>query len=121
MRPYDKAKNKRKTLVFFQNIYKNLKHQMFGDDGILWNLVFVLVNLAGIIAVPLMYLLACIWSLQQIGVINPDIYAPIFTINDVFMSSSYEFWIRYLDYSGIFYIICLLGILFCVTGILEFI
>jgi hypothetical protein len=97
------------------------KRFLFGDKGILWNLFTILVNLIGIIAIPLLYTLAFIWSLQQMGVINSDIYAPVFHIDAVFTSSSDAFWIEYLDYNILLYVICALDVIFIITGILEYV
>ena len=94
---------------------------MLGNRGILWNLVTILVNVILIIVIPTSYTLASIWSLQQIGIINSDIYAPVFTIVDVFTGSSDEFWFTYLDYSLALLVVGGMNVIFIITGILEFI
>jgi hypothetical protein len=121
MRPMLKQSKLKKLVQYFRNFNTKLESFLFSDNGILWNLITILVNLIGIIAIPLIYTLALIWSLQQMGVINSDIYAPVFHIDAVFASSSNGFWIKYLDYNILLYVICALDAIFIITGILEFV
>jgi hypothetical protein len=121
MRPIFKLTKWKKLVFSFKNIYSKFERFLFSDEGILWNLFTILVYLFGIIAIPLLYTLAFIWSLQQIGLINSDIYAPVFVISDIITSSSDEFWIESLDYNIFLYVICVLNVIFIITGILEYV
>lgn len=64
-------------------------------------------------------MLAITWSLLQIGIINQDIYAQAYTIEDVFNPSSYDFWFNSLNGQVIFLILFALSIWFFFTGLIE--
>lgn len=68
-----------------------------------------------------MILLAVTWSLIQIKTVNEDIYAQTFTINDIFNSSSYNFWLDSVIGQTYFYIIAGFCCLSSLIGLIELI
>ena len=82
-------------------------------------MLIVLIHMMIIIGIPFLILLAITWSLIQIGTMNQDIFAKVFTINDIFQSNSYNFWLDNLNGKFYFYIISGLWWLFFITGLIE--
>jgi hypothetical protein len=106
---------------FIGNKFLRIRLYLFGNKGFLGNLLFILVYLILIIAIPLLYTFATIWSLQQINIMNSDIYAPVYTLDNVFLSSSDEFWLTHLDFNEFLYALFGMNVIFVITGILEFV
>jgi hypothetical protein len=74
-----------------------------------------------VFSIPILIYIAFIWSFLQINIIRNDIYAPIYSLNDVFNSSSYDFWLDSPDIQYVFYIVGATTVLFIITGLLELI
>ena len=85
------------------------------------NCLVVIVYVLIILVIPLSIYVAFVWSLLQVNVIRSDIYSPVFSLNDVFSSSSYSFWLNDLDEAWLFYLISSLSLLFIITGFAELI
>ena len=88
------TKTKNKIIFFF-----------FSGEGIFTNFVVVTVHVVLLYSVPLLILVALIWSLQQINIINQDIFAVTYGLEDVLNASKYEFWLDNLEGRIFFYII----------------
>ena len=94
---------------------------LFSQEGVVTNCLIVLIHIIIILGIPYWYLLAFTWWLLQIGVINQDIYSIVFTIDDLFNPSSYEFWFSSLNGKVLFYILFGLWAWFFLTGLIELI
>jgi len=92
---------------------------LFSSEGILTNLMVVIVHLFLLLVVPLVFLTAVIWCLIQISNINQSIYEVNVTFFDVFNPSSYEFWFTDLDGKLAFFIIAGLSLFFIFSGLVE--
>ena len=106
---------------WMKTLKRKLNYFLFSSEGIITNLLIVLIHLLIIIGVPFLILLAVTWSLIQISTINQDIYAYVFTFDDIFNSSSYNFWLDNLTGQFYFYIVWGLCCMFFITGLIELI
>lgn len=97
------AKN---TFLRILNYFMDLRYSslLIGPDGIITNLVVVIVHLLLLFLVPFIICIAQLWSLLQVGLINSGAYNTVFDIGDVFNSSSYDFWLDHLAGRGFFYV-----------------
>ena len=114
----DKNNNK---IEWLKSIKRRIFYFLFSKEGIITNLLIVLIHLFIIIGIPFLVLLAITWSLIQIGTINQDIYATVFKFEDIFNSSSFNFWLDDLTGKSIFYGVAALWSLFFLTGLIELI
>ena len=110
-----------KSMRFLKaNIFKFLNF-VIREEGLLTNLFFVIVHLIFIVGVPLLMFMAITWSLIQIGQVNQDIDTYVFRLNDMYNSSSYNFWFDHLTAKAYFFVIFSLWLFFIVTGLMELI
>lgn len=110
-----------KKVGIMAKIKNSLMYFLFSDVGLITCLLIVLVHFAIILGIPVLYLLAITRSLLQIGVINQDIYAQVYTINNIFEPSSYDFWYNSLNGQIIFLVLLSLTGFFFLTGLIELI
>ena len=94
---------------------------LFSQEGVVTNCLIVLIHVIIILGIPYWYLLAITWCLLQIGIINQDIYAQVYTLDDVFNPSSYDFWFNSLNGQVIFLVLFALTGWFFFTGLIELI
>jgi hypothetical protein len=107
-RPMIKNRQNR-GIMFFLNIWANIKGAIFGTEGVISNLLTVIAFMLILFIIPLLLMLAVTWSLLQIEIINSDIFKEVHTISDVFFGSSYRGWYSDLDYSGVLLGMTILG------------
>ena len=110
-----------KFLMYFRKSKKKITYIIKSEEGLFTNCLVVLVYIIIIFAIPLAIYAAFVWSLLQVNIIRADIYAPVFNMNDVFSSSSYNFWLDDLDEAWLFYLMGGLSLLFIVIGYAELI
>ena len=89
--------------------------------GIIVNLAVSISHMMFIIWIPYLLLLAIIWSILEVGVVPQDIYEVILNIQDVFESSSYNFWYSSLRSKSLFLATFALWIWFFIVGLVELI
>jgi len=106
---------------FVRNLMDTVYYFMMSDEGVFRNAFVVFVYLIIILAIPLVIYISVIWSLLQINYVKSDIYDRVFTLADVFNSSSYDFWLGELELRWLFYIMGALAILFIIIGMIELI
>ena len=94
-------------------------HILFSEEGVITNWLVVAIHILLILGIPYCLLLATLYGLLQIGKIDQDIYAVVFDINDVFYSSSYDFWLNSLHEKVVFYVIFGLCSWFFLCGFIE--
>ena len=116
-----KMKYKTSYMNWLRKFRRRLTYFLLSEEGLITNILVVLIHLLIIVGVPFLILLAVTWSLIQIKTINEDINADIFTINDIFNSSSYNFWLDSMYGQNFFYIISGICWLFFLTGLIELI
>ena len=107
--------------MYFRKSKKKITYIIKSEEGLFTNCLVVLVYIIIIFAIPLAIYAAFVWSLLQVNIIRADIYAPVFNMNDVFSSSSYNFWLDDLDEAWLFYLMGGLSLLFIVIGYAELI
>jgi hypothetical protein len=104
-----------------KNLHQNVVNTIRGENGIITNRVIVLIYLLMLFFILMLIYIVFIWSILQINLIRDDIYAPVYNFNDVFNSSSYDFWLDSPDIQYVFYTMGVTTILFIITGLLELI
>ena len=110
-----------KKVGIVAKIKNKIMYFLFSDEGVVTNCCIVLVHFLIILGIPYLFLLAITRGLLQIGVINQDIYAQVYTIDDVFNPSSYDFWFNSLNGQIIFIVLFALTGWFFLTGLIELI
>ena len=86
--------------------FKNkLLYFLFSKEGIFTNFLVVTVHFVLLFSIPFFILIAMVWSLQQISIIDQDIFAITYDLEDIFSPSKYGFWLDNLEGSLFFYIL----------------
>jgi hypothetical protein len=116
-----KQRENNKRCESVRSFYENVKNILWSEQGVITNWAIVLLYLILVFSIPILIYIAFIWSFLQINIIRDDIYAPIYSLNDVFNSSSYDFWLDSPDIQYVFYIFGATTVLFIITGLLELI
>ena len=113
------SKARKRNVGFFRKLRNKIMNFLFSSEGVITNLLVVIIHFILLVGVPLLIFLALTWSLIQINTINQDIYAMVFNFLDIFNASTYEFWLD--DVSGIllFYIMGGLCGMFFLSGLIE--
>jgi len=106
----------------FRWIDKQIVSKYFrSDTGIVINFFSVFLYLVVLTAIPLLLLVAFVWSLLEVNVIRANIYEQVFTLNNAFNSSGYEFWLNNMEKAWVFYAMIILCAVYMFFGLLELI
>jgi len=120
-KPIEDEEKSKWNLGFVKRFMNTMQYYLMSDEGLFRNMMVVIVYLIAVLAIPLLLYFAVVWSLMQINYIRSDIYESVYTIEDVFFSSSYDFWFDDLQLKELFYAMAALTFLFIIVGIVELI
>ena len=113
------SKARKRNVGFFRKLNNKIMNFLFSSEGVITNLLVVIVHFILLVGVPLLIFLALTWSLIQINTINSDIYAMVFNFLDIFNASSFEFWLTNMSGILLFYVMGGLCGMFFLSGLLE--
>jgi hypothetical protein len=92
-----------------------------GPNGIMTNLLTVVLHITLLLIIPMIPCLALLWSLLQIELINSGVYQSVFGLGDIFNSSSYDFWYDHIEGKAFLMALLLLSGLLFLIGLIELI
>jgi hypothetical protein len=115
------SKARKRQIGFMRKIKNRIMHFLFSSEGVLTNLLIVIVHLALLISVPILLLLALTWCLLQIENINEEIYEVTHNLFDVFNPSTYNFWLLGLSGKTIWFVLAGMCGFFLLSGLIELI
>ena len=116
--PKESKARKRQT-GSLKKLRNKLMNFLFSSEGVITNLLVVIIHFILLVGVPLLIFIAVTWSLIQINTINSDIHAVVFNFFDIFYPSTYDFWLNDLSGILIFYVLSGLCGMFFLSGLLE--
>ena len=113
------SKARKRNVGFFRKLNIKIMNFLFSSEGVITNLLVVIVHFILLVGVPLLIFLALTWSLLQIKTIDQDINKVVFNFLDIFNASSFDFWLNNMSGILIFYIMGGLCGMFFVSGLIE--
>ena len=113
------SKHRKAESSTFSKILNWIFALLFDRKGIITNLIIVLLHLIMIFVVPYLILALTVWSLQQINLIQQNIYDRVYTINDMIYPSYYDFWFNDLAAKPIIWIVVGLSAFYIIFGLIE--
>ena len=105
------------------SVFKKVLNWIFAflldRKGIITNLIIVLLHLIMVFIVPYVILALTVWSLQQVNLIQQNIYDRVYTLEDMIFPSYYDFWFDDLAVKPVLWVMIGLSALYILFGLIE--